>query len=235
MAAEGAYPAPGAEGAAMPAPMPAAAMPGGAPASAAGGPVPKSDVAPKLTFPEAEADALRAAYAEADVILEYGSGGSTELAARMPGKTVFSVENNAGWLRGMKRWFEAHPPEAALTLHYAETGNCGDWGFPRNARRFRIWPLYATSVWDLPGFVHPDVVLIDGRFRAACFLTTLFRISRPVTVLWDDYAGRDSYHEIEQFCPPTGTIGRMAVFNAEPTPIPAEKLGLILTTYLRPE
>ena len=57
---------------------------------------------PVLTLPPAEAEALRAAYAIADVILEYGSGGSTALAAEMPGKTVFSVESDAAWLAGMQ-------------------------------------------------------------------------------------------------------------------------------------
>lgn len=40
--------------------------------------------APALSFPPAEAEAVRRAYA-AEVVLEYGSGGSTVLAAAMPG------------------------------------------------------------------------------------------------------------------------------------------------------
>jgi len=190
--------------------------------------------APELTLPEVEAAALRAAYADARVILEYGSGGSTVLAAALPGKTVFSVESDVDWLDDMQAWFDAHPPVAKLVLHHAEIGPTKQWGAPRDESKFRSWPGYSLSVWDRDDFQHPDLVLIDGRFRAACFLTTLFRITRPVTVLWDDYAEREPYHRIEEFATPTAMIGRMARFDLVPTPIPAEKLGFILTTYLRP-
>lgn len=196
--------------------------------------VPGTDQQPPLTLPSVAADAVREAYADASVILEYGSGGSTVIASEL-GKTVFSVESDRRWLDGMQGWFDANPGSGNVILHHADIGPTGNWGYPKTSTGFRRWPLYATSVWDRPDFQHPDVVLIDGRFRAACFLTVLFRITRPVTVLWDDYEDRASYHEMEEFCPRMGMIGRMAIFNAEPTPVPADKLGLILTTYLRAE
>jgi len=189
---------------------------------------------PKLTLPEAEAAALTEAYARAEVILEYGSGGSTAMAAEMPGKHVFSVESDADWLAMMRSWFDAHPPKAQLVLHHGDIGPTKEWGAPKDNAGFRQWPSYPIGVWDRPDFVQPDLVLIDGRFRAACFLTTLFRITKPVRLLWDDYTLRPGYHLMERFCPPVRTIGRMAEFHLTPTAIPAEKLGLILTTYLRP-
>ena len=194
---------------------------------------PDALVRPHLTLPGPEAEALRLAYARARVILEYGSGGSTALAAEMPGKMVFSVESDADWLAGLGRWFEANPPAAEVILHHAHIGPTRDWGHPASEASFRRWPLYSVSVWDRPDFKHPDVVLVDGRFRAACFLTTLFRITRPVTLLWDDYADRPAYHEMESFSPRTGMVGRMAIFELTPAAIPAERLGQILTTYLR--
>lgn len=189
---------------------------------------------PRLTLPEAEAAAVTAAYQQASVILEYGSGGSTVLAAELPGKTVFSVESDAGWAAMMLAWFAAHPPLADLHLHHADIGPTKEWGAPRTDAGFRKWPGYPVSVWDREDFLPPDVVLIDGRFRAACFLTTLFRTTRPVTLLWDDYTTRPSYHEMESFCPLVRTHGRMAEFHLTPAAIPAERLAQILTTYLRP-
>lgn len=50
----------------------------------------------KLTFPEAEKEIVEAAYEAADTILEYGSGGSTMLAA-CRGKHVTAVESDSGW------------------------------------------------------------------------------------------------------------------------------------------
>jgi hypothetical protein len=49
-----------------------------------------------LTLPADEARLLQDHYARAGVVLEYGSGGSTLLAARL-GKQVFSVESDAAW------------------------------------------------------------------------------------------------------------------------------------------
>ncbi|MFT3687461.1 hypothetical protein [Paenirhodobacter sp.] len=190
---------------------------------------------PPLMLPPEEAEALRMAYDEAGVILEYGSGGSTVMAAQLPGKTVFSVESDPSWHRHLADLFRAAPPAAQVVLHHADIGRTRDWGYPDGTQNAARWPGYAVSVWDRLDFRHPDVVLIDGRFRAACFLTTLFRITHPVTVLWDDYKDRDRYHFVEDFCPLTGMVGRMAIFTAQPMAIPAEKLGLILTTFLRPQ
>lgn len=198
-------------------------------------PLPGPTRAPVMTLPAAEADLLRAAYAKARVILEYGSGGSTEVAARLAEKTVFSVESNVDWLAGMRAWFRAQPPLGRVELHHADIGRVGNWGYPVDAAHIRDWPRYPLSVWDRADFVAPDVVLIDGRFRPACFLAVLFRSPRPVTVLWDDYRNRPQYHFVEDYCPLTGMVGRMAIFDVVPAAVPAEKLGQILTTFLRPQ
>ena len=67
---------------------------------------------PELTLPDAEAALIRAAYAKADVILEYGSGGSTVLASELPGKSVFSVESDRDWAQMMRGWLAQNPPAA---------------------------------------------------------------------------------------------------------------------------
>lgn len=194
---------------------------------------PQAQVVPELTLPEAEAAALRSAYGGAGCILEYGSGGSTVLAAEMAGKTIFSVESDPAWLAMMQAWFAANPPASAPVLHHADIGPTRDWGHPVDESGFRRWPGYALSVWDRPDFRHPDVVLVDGRFRVACLLTTAFRITRPVTVLFDDYAGRRTYHGVEEFLRPSALIGRMARFDLAPQPVPADRLGWIISYFTR--
>ncbi len=189
---------------------------------------------PFLTLPEAEAEALAAAYARADVILEYGSGGSTALALDL-GKTVISVESDAQWCANMQAWATGHPNKARLTLHHANIGPTKKWGAPDGTAAFRRFPDYALSVWDLPGFAHPDVVLIDGRFRPACLLATAFRINRPVTVLFDDYAERDVYHGIQQMFQPTALHGRMAEFAVQPTAFPSDRLSWVMSWFLKPQ
>ena len=190
--------------------------------------------APVLTLPALEAEAVALAYGEARVILEYGSGGSTVLAGKTSGALVFSVESDAKWLADMQGYFNAEPPAAKVVLHHGDIRPTREWGQPVDTKAFHKWPSYALSVWERPDFVQPNVVLIDGRFRLACFLTTLYRCQAPVTVLWDDYIDRQPYHKVEELVRPTALIGRMAVFDLVPTPFPVERLGWIIETYLRP-
>lgn len=188
---------------------------------------------PVITLPPAEEAAVRHHYEQARVILEYGSGGSTVIAAELPGKVVFSVESDVKWLAGMQGYFDANQTASTVRMHHGRVGRTKAWGFPQTEDQFRKWPGYSLSVWDLPEFVHPDVVLIDGRFRPACFLSVLFKITQPTTVLWDDYIDRPAYHEVEALAKPVEMIGRMARFELTPTPIPADRLLWILQTYLR--
>ncbi len=198
------------------------------------GAAPAAEDRPVLTLPEAEAAEVRAAYAGAQVILEYGSGGSTVEAGALPGRRVFSVESDRRWKRRMDAWFSTNPPAAEVVLHWGDIGPTGKWGRPRDDSGFRGWPAYALSVWDRPDFVAPDVVLVDGRFRLACLLTTLFRTARPVRLLFDDYLPRAEYHEVEALVAPVRMVGRMAVFDLVPTAVPADRLGWIIPQFLRP-
>lgn len=188
---------------------------------------------PELTMPDDAAAALREAYDTAQVILEYGSGGSTLIAADLPGRQVFSVESDRDWLAGLAAWFDAHPPRASLHLHHADIGRTGRWGRPVGSAGWTAYHRYPLSVWDRDDFAHPDVVLIDGRFRAACFVTTAIRITRPVTVLWDDYADRPAYHEVERLARPLRMHGRMARFELTPMTMSGADLAWVVTQFTR--
>ncbi len=185
---------------------------------------------PELTLPEAEAALLRAHYAAADTILEYGSGGSTVVAAEL-GKTVFSVESDAGWSDMMAGYFAANPPKGRVHLHPVDIGPTGKWGMPANENGWRKYRNYPVSVWDRDDFVQPDLILIDGRFRAACLVTAMIRTARPVTVLFDDYTDRKVYHTVERWVDRAETVGRMVRFEIAPWTIPREDLGLVLSLY----
>lgn len=192
---------------------------------------------PELILPEAEAERLRAAYAEATVILEYGSGGSTVVAAEMPDKRVYSVESDMRWARMMRRWFEQSPPAAGteVDIIWSNLGLTRKWGYPRNFERYLHFVQYPMAVWDRPDFRQPDVVLVDGRFRTGCALATAFRTTRPVTVLFDDYAHRNRYHGVEEFLgSPDMLFGRMAEFTVAPMSVPADRLLTIIRMMMRP-
>ena len=189
---------------------------------------------PELTMPEAEAAAIRAAYAAADVILEYGSGGSTVLGAEL-GKRVTAVESDRDWAQMMRDWFATHPPAGQVEIIWSDIGPTKEWGHPVDESGWKGFARYPLAVWDAPGFTHPDVVLVDGRFRMGCALATAFRIARPVTLYYDDYANRPRHHQIETFLgAPTEIMGRMARFDINPMPVPAERLLQVFSLMTRP-
>ncbi|MBO9479268.1 hypothetical protein J7382_17115 [Shimia sp. R11_0] len=193
---------------------------------------------PVQTFPPEERAFVEAEYAKHKVLLEYGSGGSTLLAAQQDHPLVMTVENDKTWAQNMTQTLAQLYPDAPVKLHWVDTGPTQAWGRPRSngaERGWRNYPKYALNIWDQPFFRHPDLILIDGRFRTACFMTALMRIERPVTVLFDDYANRRRYHWIERHAPVQEMIGRMAKFRLQPTQWNAKDLTRILTAFLDPD
>jgi len=191
---------------------------------------------PELTLPEAEAERLRAAYEGAGVVLEYGSGGSTVMAAEMPGKTVFSVESDRDWAEMMLGWFEANPPATGsdAKVIWVDIGPTKEWGHPAKASKHLRFAQYPLAVWDMDGFSQPDVVLVDGRFRTGCVMATAFRTQKPVTVLVDDYKRRKAYHKVEEFLGVPRMTGRMAEFEVTPMLPPPARLLEIVEMMTRP-
>lgn len=191
---------------------------------------------PELTLPPAEAEHVRSAYADAGVILEYGSGGSTIVASELPDKTVFSVESDAQWCEMMQTYLAQNPPaeNTRVDVIWADVGPTKEWGYPVSNKGWRRFADYPLGVWELPEFRQPDVVLVDGRFRAGCAMATAFLTQAPVRLLVDDYKRRKYYHKIEEFLGAPRLIGRMAEFDVHPMPVPAKQLREIFTMMTRP-
>lgn len=186
---------------------------------------------PALSFPGAEEDLVRTTYEKARVILEYGSGGSTVLAAEMPGKLVFSVESDRNWaLRLQSRLDEAELLSPA-TVYHVDIGPTGAWGRPLDDSHWPQFHNYPVAIWDEPFFRHPDVVLIDGRFRVACMMTVMARAERPITILFDDYVERKPYHMVEEIIAPREFVGRMAVFDVMPGLVTGSDLDAISRAF----
>lgn len=187
----------------------------------------EADSAPVLSMSDDEAAALREAYAGAGTILEYGSGASTLLAAGMPGKTVYAVESDPGWAVMIATQAAMTRRADLVLVHHVDLGP------PR--RHVPAFPDYPLSIWRMPGFRHPDVVLLDGRFRAACFAAVAMKIERPVTLFFDDYRSRRRYRAVERLAKPVAIIGRMARFELKPAPVPKKHLDWIISTFVQPD
>lgn len=182
-----------------------------------------------LSLPEEEARRLLEAYKNARVILEYGSGGSTVLASRLESKLVFSVESDRNWALRLQNNIDRNTPSSLTTVYHVDIGPTGSWGRPLDNSSWDKYHNYPVRIWDEPFFRHPDVILIDGRFRPACFVTACMRIEKPITVLFDDYVNRPAYSVIENLAKPKRLIGRMAEFAIEPRAFQPSDLSLLLS------
>ena len=190
---------------------------------------PSSNV--KLTLPAAEGAYLRKYYEAAQSILEYGSGGSTVVAARA-GCRVTAVESDKAWADNLAA--ELVGISDAARVHHVDIGPTRSWGKPRSALAHERFHTYALSVWDRPDFQDPDLVLIDGRFRAACLAAVKMRARRPTTVLFDDYVDRRYYHAVENLAVKEEVVGRLARFTVTPGPVPPEMLTQVIGWFSDP-
>ena len=96
------------------------------------------------------------------------------------------------------------------------------------------WTGRSPILFPIVGKAADDTVLIDGRFRLACFLTVLLRTTRPVRVLWDDYSDRTAYHRAETLCPVLRHHGRMAEFHVEPQMLAPKDLPWVVEAFVTP-
>lgn len=188
---------------------------------------------PELTMPEAEAALLRGAYGRAEVILEYGSGGSTVMAAEL-GKTVFSVESDKDWAQMMRQYFAENPVPGHVDIIWSDIGETKEWGHPKTDAQWKRFARYPLEVWGLNEFRQPDVVLVDGRFRRGCALAALFLSEKPLDLYFDDYTGRKQYHVVENYLGHPEITGRMAHFRVSPQPIPPGQLLEVVNLMQRP-
>lgn len=161
---------------------------------------------------------LRAAFATANLCLEFGSGPSTLLAADHPGLAITTVSNDWKILRGVSLLLAAKGALDRARLQFIDTGPTGDNGFPIDTATGSHWYRYALTPWTSKKELklEPDLVLVGGRFRRACALASLL-FARPQTrILFRDYADRPYYHGIEEYVSLAETTREVAEFIRPP-------------------
>ncbi len=120
--------------------------------------------------------------------LEFGSGGSTIFALESGVRCCFSVESDPAWVDKLRQNPVIRQAEAngRLTIDCVNIGPVMDWGMPANRSRLELWPNYFLPIFEKLGWV-PEVVLIDGRFRTACGLTSLLVCPATTSILMHDF------------------------------------------------
>ncbi len=145
---------------------------------------------------------------------EYGCGKSTEFVFKYSNAYIFSVDTSKDWVRKIKSLVGIKGSER-LNLTWVDVGEVANWGTPTSFKMKHNFIKYAESLWL--NIEKPDLVLIDGRFRVLCFLTSVKFAQAGCRILFDDYINRPFYHVVEDFCPKIDTCGRQALFEVSQT------------------
>jgi hypothetical protein len=146
--------------------------------------------------------------------LEYGAGGSTMLASEVGVPVVLSVESDREWLSAVERKLARRPSASEFVSLHIDIGPVKDWGFPVADTHWKNFSNYPLFAWEecIRRDLKPDLVLIDGRFRVACFIATLLFAQPGCRILFDDYGDRPDCKVVERFVQPAAMAGRMAEF-----------------------
>jgi hypothetical protein len=97
-----------------------------------------------------------------------------------------------------------------LFLKHVDMGDLGAWGYPLSYQKRDQFKFYLDFIWTQSE--KPHLVLIDGRFRVACFLTSLKYAETGTYLFFDDYRSRPEYALVEEFLIPSEYCGRQAIF-----------------------
>ena len=159
---------------------------------------------------------------KADAYLEFGIGNST----------LFALDHqNLGCVKGIessKEWFEmvvkdpsisAAMAKGRLEMVHVNIGPTKDFGWPEGDSHRAKWKEYSSQTFSSCGqAAQHRVVLVDGRFRVACFLKMLKSMApedlKRTQILIHDY-DRQKYHDIEKFAELVESHGRLALFHGK--------------------
>ena len=139
---------------------------------------------------------------------EYGCGKSTLWVLQNTTAQVISVDTSTYWINEVSK--DNVKNNARLMIKYVDLGDVGDYGYPIDYSKGDFFNLYTDFLWHQDE--KPSVVLIDGRFRVCCFLTSLKFAEEGTHIIFDDYMLRPEYHIIEKYVERVEHCGRQCLF-----------------------
>ena len=139
---------------------------------------------------------------------EYGCGLSSKWMLKNTSSIVISVDSSKEWVEKVKTENKNH--QSRLKIKHVDLGKVGDWGRPISYLKCSNFSDYTDYIWKQSE--KPKLVLIDGRFRVCCFLTSLKFAEAGTKIIFDDYVNRPHYHFVEKYVSRINECGRQCVF-----------------------
>ncbi len=180
-------------------------------------------IAPKGTLFEGDDSLFKTVAGAARSYAEYGCGASTIWMAQNTDAAMLSVDTSEDWIKAMRE----KVGNDRADLQWIDCGPLRKWGVPRGFEKRANFKTYTQAPWVDERSA--DVVLVDGRFRVACFLESLAHAAPGTKIFFDDYTDRPHYHVVEELVERQETCGRQCLFE-----VPAcENLDIDKLTHLR--
>lgn len=145
--------------------------------------------------------------------LEFGVGASSIFVLNNTSLNVVACDSSQSWINYVKE--QSNNKHAKFI--WLDIGKLGNYGRPIDYSKRNLFYNYWTLPWQQKDF-SPSIVLIDGRFRVACFIKTYLEADAGTKVFFDDYTHRPEYHVVEELITPTDVCGEQALFQ-----VPEEK------------
>ena len=166
----------------------------------------------KLNFNKKCDDIFISFLEKAMIYGEYGCGASTVYAINNFKGRIVSVETDQKWIEKIRTQVPTKNLERT-SLIWIDVGPVKEWGYPRTLEKKENFPFYQKAIWEKES---PDLVLIDGRFRVACFLQSIMNCKIGTNIIIDDYYDRPYYHCVEEVIEKKEIYGdRMALFTKD--------------------
>jgi len=138
---------------------------------------------------------------------EYGVGNSTTWVYQNTNAKILSVDTSKEWINIVQSKMNELD---RIQIDWIDLGVVGDWGTPISYKKREFIINYLESIWMKNN--KPELILIDGRFRVACFLYSLLKAFPGSKIIFDDYRNRPHYQVVEEFIKPTELYGNQALF-----------------------
>ncbi|WP_168709721.1 tetratricopeptide repeat protein [Brenneria roseae] len=148
---------------------------------------------------------------QAKSYFEFGSGGSTKLAAKNDVE-IFGVESDKQWVETLKK--EGGP---LCKVEYVDIGPTQAWGYPVNNTYREKYPDYSEAILQYDSAF--DFILVDGRFRIACTLNAIKHTLEKQKNIADtlifihDFWNRPNYHAVLMFLDIEEKVDSAGVFK----------------------
>ena len=144
---------------------------------------------------------------ECNLYFEYGVGKSTRWVLDNTKSDIIAIDTDKQWIASI----DLNNDSLRAKLIWIDLGDLSNWGRPNSYKHRDRFLDYIGGIWKFNK--KADIILIDGRFRVACFFHSFLYSKTDTLIIFDDYLNRPWYHIVEEVLPIYKLCGRQGFFK----------------------